>query len=469
MLYSLVLFFIPLDYIFWVVCPRYIQSATKQNAKRADFSFKSLAKGDVGFSYSPATISRQKISMLFGGLLMILGLCLILVGQIESKWRALLFIIPILAFAFVYHTTNIVAINRKRETLGINTIFNCEKITEICSRLYSDTPTCQYFKYIIHKTEYFGSFQRLVAAYLSNGKTIVFRVNKRKNELGKWSFTIIMKPEETRDKDVIKKVLPLSVRIGRVLNPDNNAVAALMAYLLLWIVLAIVLIGPFFLNAWFWILALGCYSFIGYLLALIQEPQKYPRWFVRIIVLPGRLYNLLINLTVPILLFLLGIIILSVTAVLIAASVYGLSWVIVGDTIGLNFNYAVFLCVISFSLTSVYANGFIQKIFGNIDVFKNFTDKSMDSPMLGLLEYVFQKENINCILYSVYLLYIASSTFCMYLSNSDGYLVSPDIDNAVIKAFLIHIAFTNMVARRREMKISTKGFLDYVTKVLEQK
>lgn len=287
-----ILFTIPLlVIIIWIAWLRWKDWDAKNNTKRAKYSFKTFAGGDVGFSYSPATINSEKISLLYGALLTIMGLCVIVVRQMESKWWALLLIIPILAYAFVYHYVNIVAINRKRETIGINFIFNCDKITEICSQLYPDTPTCRYFKYIIHKTDEFGTFRRLVCAYLSNEKTIIFRVNKRKDELGKWSFTIKMTPEETHDKDVINKVLPLGVIIGRDLNPDNNAATALMIYLLLWLALATVLIGPFFLNTWLWILVLWGYVIIGWILAKIQEPQKYPRWFIKIIVLPGRLYN----------------------------------------------------------------------------------------------------------------------------------------------------------------------------------
>lgn len=53
--------------------------------------------------------------------------------------------------------------------------------------------------------------------------------------------------------------------------------------------------------------------------------------------------------------------------------------------------------------------------------------------------------------------------------NNGNYLVSAGVDAAVTKAFLVHIAFTNMVAKRKEMKLKVTGVAEYIIKMLSAK
>ena len=187
---------------------------------------------------------------------------------------------------------NVGAKNRKREKVGVSSYFSCDKITEICSGFFPDHPVCLFSNYIIHQTEELGVFERFVAAHLSDGTTIVFKVVRRKDERGKWSFTIIMNPEVVGDKEITNRVLPFWERIKRTFNPDYNDFMALIAYLLMWMILAVLTVGPFFLNYRLWGTILFGYSIIGWILALIRKPQEYPQWFIKAYTFPGRLMNL---------------------------------------------------------------------------------------------------------------------------------------------------------------------------------
>lgn len=323
-----------------------------------------------------------------------------------------------------------------------------------------------YHKYIIRQTEELGKFERLVAAYLSNGKFVVFKVVNRKNEKGKWSLTIRTTPLETNDEQIKFKLLPLHIWVRRYLDPDNNMFIVLLFYLLLWSLLVVVVMVPICLYPKEWTIVVWCYVFLGYTLFKIDKPEKYPRWLFNAIMLPGRTITLFITLTGPILVFLVGAFIIVVIGTLIAAVLFGVSWLVTEGNIGINVNYIVFLIVVCLSLSSVYANKLIHSVYERMDIMCDTDEKNLESPILGFVEYIFQKENINCLIYMSYLVFLVVSTTKHYLMEPSSYLVSEGIDMAVTKAFLVHIAFTNMMARRKEIKFKTAGMMEYVIRML---
>ena len=117
----------------------------------------------------------------------------------------------------------------------------------------------------------------------------------------------------------------------------------------------------------------------------------------------------------------------------------------------------------------MYANKLVFVIFEHMDILWNMVDKSMESPMLGLIEYVYRKENINCLIYMAYLVFITVSTGRYFLSAEPPYLFSEGVDSAITKAFLVHIAFTNMVTRWKEIKLKAGEAMEYVIKIMQMK
>ena len=434
--------------------------------KEAAFSYKELANGDIGFSYRPKFDSFNITSNYYIIGFVLLGLSMFIMNQFESRWRGLIIIIPWAFFVYAYKKTNVLAINRKRERTGLLEVFDKEKITAICKNVFGEEVSCMYHKYIIRQTEELGKFERLVAAYLSNGKFVVFKVVNRKNEKGKWSLTIRTTPLETNDEQIKFKLVPLHIWLRRYLDPDKNMFMVLLLYLLLWSLLVVVVIVPVCLYPKEWTIVVWCYVILGYTLFKIVKPEKYPRWLFNAIMLPGRTITLFITLTGPILVFLVGAFIIVVIGTLIAAVLFGVSWLVTEGNIGINVNYIAFLIVVCLSLSSVYANKLIHSVYERMDIMCDTEEKTLESPILGFVEYIYQKENINCLIYMAYLVFLAVSTTKHYLMEPSSYLVSEGIDMAVTKAFLIHIAFTNMVARRKEIKFKTAGMMEYVIRML---
>ena len=58
------------------------------------------------------------------------------------------------------------------------------------------------------------------------------------------------------------------------------------------------------------------------------------------------------------------------------------------------------------------------------------------------------------LIYFIYLVYLGISGF-LQIENAD-YLISESFDTAILKAFLVFIAFTNMKAKSKEAEINVK-------------
>lgn len=431
--------------------------------------YKTFHHGDIGFSYQPKTITEFKLSLLLAFSFVILGLTLFVANLFVSRWRAILFFIPIIAFYFIYKEINVVAVNRNRERNGALDYFSSDKISALCKDVFKEDVTCQYRKYIIRHTEKLGVFERLVAAGLSNGRVVKFRVVQRTNEKGMWSLTIRTSPEIVDDELTAFKVYPLHVWLCRYFNPDNNVFVVFLIYLLIWTVLLCIIFGPLLWNPAIFAISVWAYTILGFLFIWAVGPDRMPKWAKKAISFPGYLANLFFKFTAPILVFLIGVAIIIIVGVVFASILYAVSWLVTSGDIGFNLDYITFLTAASLSLSSVYANKLVFAIFEHMDILWNMVDKSMESPMLGFIEYVYRKENINCLIYMAYLVFITISTGRHFLLAESPYLINEGVDSAITNAFLVHIAFTNMVTRWKEIKLKARKAMEYVYMIMQMK
>lgn len=71
-----------------------------------------------------------------------------------------------------------------------------------------------------------------------------------------------------------------------------------------------------------------------------------------------------------------------------------------------------------------------------------------------LAYYLIHPSNVTFLLYFIYFVYLGISGF-LQIENAD-YLISESFDTAILKAFLVFIAFTNMKAKSKEAEIDVK-------------
>lgn len=83
-----------------------------------------------------------------------------------------------------------------------------------------------------------------------------------------------------------------------------------------------------------------------------------------------------------------------------------------------------------------------------------------------LSDYLIHPSNIVYALYLVYFLFLAISGFIQI--QDGGYLISESVDAAVIKAFLVYIAFTNMRSKQKDAQLDVKELLQKTLLLFEQ-
>lgn len=428
-----------------------------------------LKGGDFGFSYVPKKIDGAILSMQISMTMMFCATILIIAEKTGMLWLLFVLVVPIGIFFYIFIKSDKDRYNRRLETEAALNGFTDDEVQLRCRSVYGDEITCKHRAYIIRQKGTTGEFKRMFAAYLSNGVTVVFPVIQRTNEKGKWSLTIKGEPEETSDNGIVDKSLPPGEWLNRMINPDKNAIVGILLYLLIWAVLLGLYVYPVvhyrnqFLFFW------GGYLLLMVIMALISRYVfKIPPKIEKVLLFPGTLAGLILNLSAPIFAILAALIIPCLMGIFSAAAIYGLSYVLTKGTLGWNLNYALFLSVASTSILTVYGNKGLMKIYERSGLFQSDDSKSLDNQFLGLVGYIFQKGNTNALVYSLYFLFIVVSSINFYIhaENANASIIESGVDMAVMKAFLVHIAFTNVIIRRREMKLSAIGLLGSIMKAL---
>lgn len=131
--------------------------------------------------------------------------------------------------------------------------------------------------------------------------------------------------------------------------------------------------------------------------------------------------------------------------------------------LGLDFCMAtiIFIVFASGSILCVYLSPMIQRIICWLPPFDDLKHKYQK---LGkdLSMYILHPKNLLFILFFAYFLYLAISGF-IQIQYKD-YLIDKEIDGAILKAFLVFIAYSNMVVKSRDVDIQAK---DLLKKMLE--
>ena len=96
---------------------------------------------------------------------------------------------------------------------------------------------------------------------------------------------------------------------------------------------------------------------------------------------------------------------------------------------------------------------------------KNWGNHTYEGHREQLAFYLAHPSNMVFLLYLVYFVVLAVSGYM--LIQSDGYLLSESFDLAILKAFLVFIAYTNMKVKAKETEIDSKELLMRITGLFE--
>lgn len=132
----------------------------------------------------------------------------------------------------------------------------------------------------------------------------------------------------------------------------------------------------------------------------------------------------------------------------------------------LNFSTStiVFITLTAGAILCVHIPNFIQWIIKNQSPLKDWGEHKYEAIMQELALYVTHKNNINFLIYAAYFVFLAISGF-MEIQYNEA-LISQDLDKAVLKAFLVFIAYSNMVGKSKEVEIKSKPLLDKIIRLI---
>ena len=92
---------------------------------------------------------------------------------------------------------------------------------------------------------------------------------------------------------------------------------------------------------------------------------------------------------------------------------------------------------------------------------KNWGNHDYESHREQLAFYLARPSNMVFILYLLYFVLLAVSGY-MFIQNGE-YLISESFDMAVLKAFLVYIAYTNMRVKAKETEVEAKVLLERIS------
>lgn len=132
--------------------------------------------------------------------------------------------------------------------------------------------------------------------------------------------------------------------------------------------------------------------------------------------------------------------------------------------INLSTSSIIFITLTAGAILCIHLPKFIPWVIKCQSPLKDRGEHKYEPIMLDLALYVVHKNNIIFLIYTAYFVFFAISGFMEIQYN--GAWISQNLDKAVLKAFLVFIAYSNMVSKSKEVEIKSKPFLEKVIKLI---
>ena len=206
---------------------------------------------------------------------------------------------------------------------------------------------------------------------------------------------------------------------------------------------------------WKSIVAIIVYIFIFFILTFIKNKYRNNFWqfLSSIISLPKYLIYFIYPTYIIVCSYIYLIVFSGIPALfLINILFYIFKFKLLGET-------AIFILLSSISIVSVYGQKIIRWVIKKYSLLKQSFEQE-------LIFYVIHRSNLIFFIYSMYLLYFCVSNFIQIQYHSP--LISIEIDNAILKSFLVFIACSNMLTKSKEVEVEAKELFVKIIKLFIQ-
>lgn len=136
----------------------------------------------------------------------------------------------------------------------------------------------------------------------------------------------------------------------------------------------------------------------------------------------------------------------------------------------LNFEIAnstmLFVTLVISSFLTVYAPSHIKGVI-NLVPFVNHTEDSKEKESIAdFMKYVYDSNLVNFLINCAYVLLVI--IICLKKYQSMGSFISPEIDDAIMNAFVVFLAFEGVKSSYKKIKLRSGAFLDKLLKIIFQ-
>ena len=140
--------------------------------------------------------------------------------------------------------------------------------------------------------------------------------------------------------------------------------------------------------------------------------------------------------------------------------------IVLNFLLGLNISWETmfFITLAVGSIISVHGAKFIHWMIKEHSPLKNWENHKYEAVQTELALYVINKNNVNFLIYLAYFLFLSISGLMQIQYNEP--LITTNIDSTILKAFLVFIAFSNMVNKSKDVEIKTKPLLDKMIRLI---
>lgn len=409
----------------------------------------------IHFSYDEDTMSNHKAFIWFWGIIFVTSyIACAMIWGINAPAIPFCFLF---VYLFYFWCRRWESKNEKTErTIALNLMEN--QIKEDVRNLFGENISICSIGYFFLRNKRDKRYQ-CILVYLSNEKTLQYSVMHLPSEKDDvCCCEINAEPAVTEDRKLVRTVSP-HFRPLLQLSPRNELkVRIFFIYTLGFVVIAIGLIS---IKYYKWI-PLAC--FLGYLVVvglLTYLCKKIKRVSLSCF-FEKRFFHVLeiLNYTVPtfnlaIVLFLSLTIALGIPAAILMFFESYTDFVLTKAT-------QYFALLVLTTIILVFFNGYIQKCILNLLLKNDYEERLKERPFLEVALNIIKGRNINFLVYMMYVLFLSWTTIAR-LQGFDPWF-SQDFIGGAMPAFLVHIAYTNMMLRQKEVDLRMDTMMKFMIK-----
>lgn len=237
------------------------------------------------------------------------------------------------------------------------------------------------------------------------------------------------------------------------------------------VIVIIILLGCIPLSLFIWIISAyqdkAVYYFLGFVVASMllrrligKSTNNILKLIDTIISIPIGIIHLSFKLMMPVMTVFMSYMFLGVFSIM--PPIFLIRLVNFVFDLNISKSTTLFISLVFASIVSVYGSKLLHWIIKEYSPLKDWGNHKFETVKIELALYVISKKNVTFLIYFAYLVFLFLSGFMQIQYNEP--LIKENIDSAVLKSFIVFIAFSNMVAKSKETEIEAKPLL---TKMLQ--